>query len=318
MAVDPAVAAGAYIGAGMAQMNAAAQYPSGVQATDPWMGDAVAPNAYVGVPPDYRVFKGVAYEGYLGQTPVPQYKKPIYTQSDIAQAAQLPRDQMLSLQMQLYNIGALDKIDVPGFFTPATHDALEAAMGIANTRGWSINQLSDYMTDNHKTFKDMGLLSGSTGSGGSGADYSPYTTTSTTNSTSVDTNESVNLSGRGSARAIMEQAWQAEVGRDPNGREFQRFLRYLHHKERNNPSTTKTTTDSTSTSTTTTDPSKSGDTTVNTDTSTTNDTSTVSKESNVNPSQTAENYAERHNNREAKAFHSGQYMDVIAGLIGLS
>lgn len=332
MAVDQTAAGLGYaIGqaSSLPYVNSAAQGGSNM-APDPYadVGGSssyvTAPGMPVGVPQDYRAFAGVSYEGYLGQTPNVEYRKPKYDYSDLAMAAQQSPEQTLALQMRLYNLGALTQIDYPGMFDEGTHDALEQAMTVANTRGWSIDQLEKYMQDNRKDFRDMGILAGGAygGSGGGAApDYSPTTTTSvaTTDSTNVSVNDSVNLTGRGSARAILEQAWAAEMGRDPTGKEFNRFLAYLHNKEREHPTTTKTTskTHSKSTTSTTTDPSKSGDTSVTSDTDSNSrtNTNTVNRESNVDPANTAENFAQRHGGKEAKAFQTGQYMTALDSLI---
>lgn len=332
MAVDQAAAGLGYaIGQASALPYADPQAQSGPNpAVDPYadVGGSssyvTAPKMPVGVPPNYQAFAGVSSEGYLGQTQNIEYRKPKYDYSDLAMAAQASPEQTLALQMRLFNLGALTQIDYPGMFDEGTHDALEQAYTVANTRGWSLDQLEKYMQDNRKDFRDMGILSGGSayGSGGGGApDYSPTTnvSTATTDSTNVSVNDSVNLTGRGSARAILEQAWATEMGRDPTGKEFNRFLAYLHNKEREHPTTTKTTskTHSKSTTTTTTDPSKSGDstTTSDTDSNSRTNTDTVNRESNVDPANTAENFAERHGGKEAKAYQTGQYMTALDSLI---
>ena len=284
------------------------------------------PGAPVGVPANYKAFAGVTYDGYLGQTPNIEYRKPKYDYNDLAAAGQQDPNAILAMQMRLYNLGALDSIDYPGMFDEGTHDALEQVYTVANTRGWSIDQLEKYMMENRKAFKEMGITEGGYSSsygssGGSGADYSPYTTTSTSSSTatSTSTSEQVDLIGRGTARAILEAAWESEVGREANGKEFRKFLSYIRGKQRENPSTsrTKSTTTTDSTTTTTTDPSPSGDTSVssNTDSDTNTKSRTVSKESNVNPTQEAEDFAEKHGGKERQAFQSGQYFSALASLI---
>jgi hypothetical protein len=311
--VPPAAAAGYAVGAGILGLYSASQPASVPSGIDPYYDDPTPynPSTFVGVPQTYRAVVGYDRTGYLGQSLEPNYRKPIYTQNDLANAAQLPQDQMLALQMRLVNMGALTQPDYPGFFDSATHDALEQVMGIANTRGWSMDQMEKYLDDNHKAFKDMGWTSsyGSTGSGG--ADYGPTTVTS--DSTSISTQENISLTGRGGARAVLVQAMANEMGREPTKKEVDRFLRSLNKAERNNPATTKSTT--TTHQSTTTDPSKSGDTSVSS--TSTSDTKNVSRASDVDPSQRAEHFAEKTGGKEAQAFQAGRFMDVLSSLIGL-